>query len=112
MISFHTDTIVVLRAPLVDDPDYGNQVPDWPNATETTVTGCRVQPERGSDYTIDREAVLTRWRLFAPPTIDLLATDRVRHDGVDYDVEGSVERWPSPTNALAHVEARLRRVDG
>lgn len=111
MISFHRDTITVLRAPLVPD-DYNNQVPDWPNAAETPVGGCRVQPERGADYTLDREAVLTRWRLFAPASVDLLPTDRVRHGGVDYDIEGSVERWPSPTGALAHVEALMRRVDG
>lgn len=112
MISFHTDTITRLRAPLVED-EYGNQVPDWPAAEPgVPITGCRVQPERGGEYTIDREAIVTRWRLFAPDGADLLDTDRVRHGGVDYDIDGSIERWPSPTGALAHLEARLRKVEG
>lgn len=111
MISFHTDSVTVLRAPLVD-ADYNNQEYDWPNATETEVAGCRVQPERGSDYTIDRDAVETRWRLFGPDGMDIRDTDRIMHQGVTYDIEGSVERWPSPTGALAHIEARLVRVEG
>jgi hypothetical protein len=111
MIGYHTDTVTVLRAPIVQD-DYNNDVPDWPNATETAVTGCRVQPERGSEYTIDRDAVVTRWRLFGPDGMDIQDTDRIVHQGVTYDIEGSVERWPSPTGALAHIEARLMRVEG
>lgn len=111
MISYHRDTVTVLRAQLVDD-GYGNESPDWDNPTETTVPGCRVQPERGDDYVLDREAVITRWRLFAPAGTDLRATDRVEHQDVVYEVEGSVERWPSPTGSLAHVEALLRRAEG
>jgi len=111
MISFHRDTITVLRAPLVDD-GYGNQVPDWSNPSRTEVTGCRLQPERAADYVLDREAVTTRWRLFAPASIDLRSTDRVEHNGVVYEVDGSPERWPSPTKRLAHVEVLLRRTEG
>lgn len=111
MIGFHRDTITVLRAELVTDA-YNNEVFDWPNAARTDVSGCRVQPDRGTDNTLDREAITTRWRLFAPAGTDLLATDRVEHQGVVYVVEGSVEDWPSPTGRLAHIEALLRRTDG
>lgn len=111
MISFLGDTVTVVRAPLVD-ADYNNQEFDWPNATETEVGGCRVQPERGPEYTTDRDAVTTRWRLFGPDGMDLEATDHIVHQGTTYEVDGSVERWPSPTGALAHIEARLVRVEG
>lgn len=118
MISYHTDTVTVVRAPVVKDP-YDNDVFDWPNATSTPVTGCRVQPEHGSsragggvEYVIDREAITTKWRLFGPAGMDLLATDRVQHQGATYAVDGSVERWPSPTGRLAHVEARLTLTEG
>lgn len=110
-ISYHRDTVTVLRASLVDD-GYGNDVPDWSAATRTDVTGCRLQPEQAGEYTLDREAVTTRWRLFAPAGTDLRATDRVEHAGEVYEVEGDPERWPSPTGRLAHVEARLRRTEG
>lgn len=111
MISFLTDTVTRIRASLADD-GYGNEVRDWPNAVETDLYGYRVQPERGSEYTIDREAITTRWRLFGPAGDDIQDTDRLRHRGVVYDIEGSVEDWPSPTGALAHIEARLIRVEG
>lgn len=110
-VSFHRDTVTVLRAGLVDD-GYGNQVPDWSDPVRAEVTGCRLQPMPVEDYVLDREAVTTRWRLFAPEGTDLRATDRVEHDGVAYQVEGDPERWPSPTGRLAHVEALLRRTEG
>lgn len=110
-ISYHRDTVTVLRAPLVDD-GYGNQVPDWSEPTRTDVPGCRLQPERAAEYVLDREAVTTRWRLFAPEGTDLRATDRVEYAGVVYQVDGEPERWPSPTGRLAHVEALLRRTEG
>ncbi|WP_431881573.1 phage head completion protein [Micromonospora chalcea] len=111
MISYHRDTITVLRAALVDD-GYGNEAPDWANPTRVDVTGCRLQPIPAEDYVLDREAVTTRWRLFAPPGIDLRATDRVEHNGAVYDVDGDPQRWPSPTGRLNHVEALLRRTEG
>lgn len=111
MISFHRDTITILRASLVDDA-YGNQVPDWSTPVSTAVTGCRLQPERAGEYVLDREAVTTRWRLFAPAGTDLRATDRVEHAGEVYEVDGDPQRWPSPTGRLAHVEALLRRTEG
>lgn len=110
-IGFHRDTVTVLDAALVTD-GYGNPVPDWANATETEVTECRLQPERGTEYLTDREAVTTRWRLFGPAGMPIQDTSRVRHNGIVYDVDGSVERWPSPTGALAHTEALLRRAKG
>lgn len=110
-ISYHQDTIAILRAGLVDD-GYGNQVPDWSTPTSTSVPGCRLQPEQAGEYVLDREAVVTRWRLFAPDGTDLRATDRVEHAGEVYEVEGEPERWPSPTGRLAHVEALLRRTEG
>jgi Phage head-tail joining protein. len=111
MISYHRDTVTVVRAELVDD-GYGNQVPDWANAARHVVLGCRVQPERGSEYTLDRDAIVTRWRLFAPAAADIRDTDRIEYEGVTYDIDGSVERWPSPTGRLAHIEARLVRTEG
>lgn len=110
-ISFHRDTVTILRAGMVDD-GYGNQTPDWSAPSRADVAGCRLQPLPVEDYTLDREAVTTRWRLFAPAGTDLRATDRVEHQDEVYEVEGDPERWPSPTGRLAHVEALLRRTEG
>ena len=114
MISFASDTVTVVRAPVVVDR-YGAEVRDWANATRTLLEGCRVQPLDSSGGQIiepRRDAVVTRWRLFAPAGADLVATDRVEWQGGTYEVDGDVQRWSSPTGALAHVEALLRRVEG
>ena len=48
----------------------------------------------------------------APAAADIRDTDRIEYEGVTYDIDGSVERWPSPTGRLAHIEARLVRTEG
>lgn len=113
MISWHDDVIARLRAPVAEDA-YGNEVPDWAAAelAPVEVPGCRLIPEPGGEYTADRDATTTRWRLFAPVDADLRDTDRVRFYGDVYEIEGSVQRWRSPTGALAHLEALLRRTEG
>lgn len=110
-ISWHADTVIGLRAPMVDDR-YGDEIADWDNASETSLPGCRVVPGAGSENTVDRDQLTRRWVLFAPPSADLRATDRIRWDGTDYDIDGDLRRWRSATGALAHIEADLTRVEG
>lgn len=109
-ISFATQTVTVIR------PQYitarGDQVPNWGGATEHNITGCIVQPMAGSEEFSQRDAVVKKWRLFAPYNADITEYDRVRHNGSVYEVESYVQRWPSPTNALEHTEVELRRVEG
>lgn len=100
-------TIVVLRASTAGD-DYGNSAPDWATAAETTVEGCSVQPQIGLENTVGRDTVVPRWTLYAPDDADLLATDRVRFDGDDYEVDGEPQRWEFPP--LAHLVALLQKV--
>jgi len=107
MVTFHTETVDVLAAPSVTDR-YGNQVLDWDTATVTTVQRCRVLPVAGVQV-LDRET--RRWILFAPPGTALISANRVRWGGADYDVV-DVRRWPSPSGAVAHIEADLERVEG
>lgn len=101
----------------------GNRLPDWKNATNTTVTGCRVQPMQGEEILFSgsasteggtaRDARLFRYKLFAPIGADIDARDRVSVGGTDvYEVDGPPQPWPGPTGIIAHQEARLKRVDG
>lgn len=99
-------TVTVLRAPLVEDA-YGNEEPDWGSATSTVVDGCSVQPQVGAEATVGRDTVVSRWQLFAPDGTDLLATDRIRWQGVDYEVDTEVQRWDFPP--LSHIVALLRK---
>lgn len=103
---FGEHVVTVLRAP-TDDDDYGNPARDWDAATESEVTGCSVQPVQGDEETVARDTVVSRWRLYAPDSTDLLASDRVRFEGDVYEVDGEVQRWDFPP--LSHVTALLRR---
>lgn len=112
MLSFHTDTVIRLRAvPTIDR--YGDQVPgDWTTADQLPIAGCRVQPAAGPEVVVDRDEITRRWFLWAPANADVLATDRIRWQGADYEIQGEVRRWPSPTGNLAHIECDLLRVEG
>lgn len=111
-IQFATDTVTVLRVGTATDR-YGDTVAgDWTSATATAITQCRIQPAAGPEDTVDRDQITRRWLLFAPADADIRASDRVRWQGVDYDIDGELRRWNSPTGRLAHIEADLLRVDG
>lgn len=111
MISFKNQSVTVIRPAYT--VERGNQVPDWKAATEHTVTGCRVQPAAGTEeQSTTRDAIVNRWVLFAPTGVDITARDRIRHNGVVYQIDGSLRPWSSPTGALAHIEADLLRVEG
>ena len=110
VISFARDTITIKRPAVVIER--GDKVFDWIHATTHTVSQCIVQPLVGEEVLGDRDAVISRWKLFAPYHSDILSTDHVIHDGVEYEVDGSVQPWPSPTGTLVHDEIMLRKIEG
>ncbi len=110
-ISWHRDTVTRLRAATTTDR-YGNETHDWSTPDELPITGCDVQPLAGPEDTVDRQQVTRRWVLFAPAAADITAADRIRWDGDDYDIDGEVRPWRSPTGRLDHIEADLVRVEG
>jgi hypothetical protein len=109
-ISFLTQTITRVRP--VYTTERGDQVADWTNATTTDLTGWRLQPLVGEELLGLRDAVTRRWKAFGPPGVDVTELDRIRYAGVEYEVDGFVQRWPSPTGVLAHTELILKRVEG
>lgn len=102
-----TDTITVLRATTAEDR-FGNETPSWGAAEPgTPIEGCSVQPLDGPEQTVGRDTVVSRWRVWAPPEADVMASDRVRFNGTVYDVDGEVQRW---SGALGHTTFLLRKV--
>lgn len=108
--SICNETVTRLRATTTEDP-YNDQADDWDSAASLSIPGCSVQPVAGSEVLDGRNAVVSRWVLFAPLDADLAATDRVRHKGSDYEVDGSVQDWPD-VFGLGHKSCYLRRVEG
>lgn len=113
-LSLMQDTVTVIRAAMVTDR-YGNAVPG--STTETDVTGCAVVPPGarlsttgGAEVVYQRDTVESEMILMAPLETDILPTDRVRHAGTTYDVDGQPSRF-AMTN-LRHVAVRLKSVTG
>lgn len=104
------EPVDVLEAATLTDPYSGEaNGQDWDNATRTTVQGCSVQPELGSELLVNRDMVVTRWRLRGPSGMAVTARSRVEYRGDVYEVDGDVERWPG---RLAHTSLLLKRVEG
>jgi hypothetical protein len=105
------DTITVLRAPLAVDR-FNAEYRDWPRATATELVGVAMQPLANLEQPAGREFVTTRYRLVAPSTADLLATDRVLWRGVTFELAGPPEVWADMRNVAHHIEAALVRMVG
>jgi hypothetical protein len=113
--AWHTDTLVRVRAPEVTN-EYGDPERDWDAATSTPLAGWRVQPMQGSRVnvadTIPRDGLDKRRRAFGPYDADIQTTDRIEWDAATWTIEGDIDRWRSPTGALAHTEVILARMEG
>lgn len=81
-------------------------------ATETTVTGCFVQPRSSTEQTDMRDTVTTGLVAFMPAGTDVLATDRIRWGGALYAVDGDPAAWEELNGNAHHLEVLLRRVEG
>lgn len=100
--SFAAQTIAVVEPTMVDDR--GTMVPNYDTpASETTVTGCSVQPGASAEVLAARQGVSIRWTVYAPAGVAVTAHSAVRYAGRLYDVDGEPQRWPSPTGALNHT---------
>lgn len=110
-ISFATQPLIRVRAPLADDGQH-NFLPNWAAAAEETLTGWTVQPGVTDELVAGRDATLIQWTAIGPGGADVLSTDRIKHQGVTYEVDGEPARWPSPTGALDNTLLLLKKWKG
>jgi len=104
--SFARESVTVERAPLVDSR--GTKVRDWAHSVAAEVGGCNVQPVSSSvSWNDPAQAVTVRARLFAPPSADIQAGDRITYNGAQYAIDGNPHAWKSPTGAVDHIECAL-----
>lgn len=108
--SFCRDTVVRIRPGTKELR--GSTVPDWENATTAEVSGCSMQPASTSLSTDGRVlGLLDEYTLYAPPSSDIEAGDRIEFDGKVYEINGEVRNQPAALR-LEHIEIRLRRYKG
>jgi head-tail adaptor len=103
------DTVDVLRASSTTDR-YGNDVAGtW--ATHLSDVPAVVQPANTSENVVDRDTVVTRYRLHIGPDTDITALDRIVWRGRTFDIDGDLEQH-SRKGTPHHLEAFLRGTSG
>lgn len=108
--SFAKATVIVLRAPTVND--HGTDVPDWtsPDVQQIAYTNqCLVVPAVAAvEDTQHRDATLAGWNVGMPPYADVLSTDHVLlPNGKRYAVIGEPAQVVSPTGALDYIQLHV-----
>lgn len=112
-----TQTVTFTGRRLVVDGD-GNPVPDSRgndvyNETPFDVPGCTWEPRTTSESTDNREQVVTGLTLYcADPHVDVREKDAATIDGLDYEVEGDVQRHTGSLFGNDYAEIALKRVTG
>lgn len=106
MIVFQ-DRAVLERREIVDYDRYGSPI----YADVEVPFRCTVSPLGSSETVGNRSQVSTRYRLLTGPRTALKPADRVVWRGVDYDVDGDVERH-TVAGVDHHLEVILKRVTG
>jgi hypothetical protein len=100
----------ILTAAVTID-SYQNTVLDWGAAVTRTVAAY-VRPAPASENIADRDAVTAVWQVHTNDR-QIGALDRVRFNGVVYDIDGKPLTWDvAPDGVAGHTKLLLRRVDG
>lgn len=113
--SFCTDVVTVVRPAHVSQR--GTVVPDWANAQRHSIRGCSVQLPHTSMSLDGRQQTDLRGTLYAPPTADIEAGDRIVWTDLmgkahDLAVVGAPMPWASPTGRVTHVQAAIEEWGG
>lgn len=69
---------------------YGNTIDDW-TSPATLDFACAIQPAATTENIIDRDTVVTRWRLHCAADTDITPLDRVSWRGRTLAVDGDLE---------------------
>lgn len=102
--------MTVVRPGSSASPDGGDPLPNWATATTTDYPG-EFQPLSTDELIVAAERTDSTHKGFLPAHADVLPTDRVRHLGLDYEVEGQPERHRS-RGRDHHWELRCFRITG
>jgi hypothetical protein len=104
------DTVTVVRAGVTPSPDGGDDIPDWGTATTTDYPG-ELQPLSSSEDVVAQQRTDSTHKGFLPADADVKPTDRLRHLGLDYDIDGVPEVWRA-RGRPHHLEVPCYRITG
>lgn len=117
MTRLGSETITILTGPLVTDPVDESVYRDWDNPTEVVVYDVNVQPfmmaeKLNYEFERDREYAQTALRFYCPAGTRFESTDRIRYNGIIYEVFGHQGVWHRFSGAEHHVQVIGRRREG
>lgn len=103
-----SETITVVRAPLVVDPRDNSKWRNWSVATRTDIPKCMVEPfplaeKLNYEENRDREFARSALRMYLPAGTDVVSTDRLEWNGEEYQVLGHPGRWSRFNGDEHHV---------
>jgi hypothetical protein len=107
------DTVTRLRAPTITGVD-GIPVQNWKAAESLwakTDYPCEFQPLGSTEDLVAQQRTESTHRAFLPADADVLPTDRLRFEGLDYQVDGQPEVWRR-RGTIHHQEALCFRIAG
>ena len=109
------DTVTRLRAPDITGPDGATIPGDWTNVTDGQLLKVdypgEFQPLGSTEDVVAQQRTESTHKVFLPDYADVVATDRIRFLGVDYQVDGEPELWRR-RGANHHLEVLVFRVTG
>jgi len=88
---------------------YNNPEPDWDHATEQDTAGW-LQSTSAIEQLGDRDTVISYHTLYLPADAPVQATDRLRIEGITYEVDG-VPRTARTPSGPHHLELSLQVVE-
>lgn len=105
------DSVTIVRP--ATTTSRGSTVPDWERATQTTVSGCSVQPA-GTSLSQDGRVlgITDGWTAYVPPGTDVKEGDRIVFNGETYTLNGAPRVWNSPTGRVSVIQLNLQRWSG
>lgn len=106
------DTITIVKPTLSLDTVGNATVIDFENPTLIVIRKCAFEPfllaeKLQFEDVRDRSYSRSTWRVWIPPTDDALAIephDRIRFDGVEYELFGHIGIWKDFNGKIEHVQ--------
>jgi len=109
----NSDTADIVRGEEVID-EYHRKVHDFSNAQVVATGKVSIQDFLGTEDDADRQTTTAGLRLISddPRLFNvILPTDRVRYNGIDYEVDAPIQGWRL-FGKLHHIEVNLKKVVG
>lgn len=102
--------MTVVRAGSSASPDGGDPLPNWTTATTTDYPG-ELQELSSTEDVVAAQRTDTTYMAFLTKDADVLAVDRLRHRGLDYEIIGRPNLL-HPRGRDHHYEIRCGRITG